>query len=505
MKSLKYPSLSSTILYSVFSILFIFFFLLVFSVVRSGYFYALDTDEFFHAQYAYLLSTGARPYIDFYASVYTPIFAAVLLPIIKIWGLAISTFYPLRALMIALFLLRVMVTGTIVVKLFGKKILALFLLLFFLDPFTVFVAMQVRPDNLMMLFFSIALLYLLYAFEKKKHWLFFLAGLALGLSFLSLIKILPAVLTVLSVVSYLLFKEKQKTSLSLLLEGTVLPLICFALFTILQGSFGSLVQQMIIDPIKTFNAFSYAVPLGNFYWYNNIYIFGAPGKPLSWVFSWLLLFLAMAGAHALATTLLQTKKYEYRDYIKLSLLLILILYQLSFFYVNNLYIQYYLPVSWLYALMGAVAIHALLKASEDKKYINRGLILMLAAIALVFTYQSMMLNISRSTMVDWGKMNVYEKRLKTIRPDDAVFPAFLFRPLAFPMLYGYFITPSEAAIPLLSHYPPIEGYLERNNVPFVILNDYTVKLLPLSTQEYIQLHYKNTDPTDEELFKRTTE
>ena len=502
MKSLKYLSFYSAIRYLACSILFIAFFLLIYSVIRSGYSYAFDTDEFFHAQYAYLLGVGQRPYIDFYASVYTPLFAAVLLPIVNIWGTAMSTLFSLRVFMIILFLLRVVITGAIVVKLFGKKVLALFLLLFLLDPFTVFVAMQVRPDNLVMLFFSSALLYLLYAFEKKKKWLFFLAGLALGLSLLTLIKILPAVLCILGIVSYMLLKEKQKASLLLLLEGTILPLLCFALFTILQGSFGALVQQMILDPIKTFNAFTYAVPLGNFYWYNNIYIFGAPGKPLSWVFAWLLLFLAMAGVETLATKLFQTKKYEYRDYLKLSLLLIFGVYQLSFFYVNNLYFQYYLPVSWLYALLGAVAIDALLSASEAKKYLNQGLILILILLAIVFTYKSISLNISRSTMIDWGKMNIYEKRLTAIKPTDAVFPAFLFRPLAFPMLYGYFITPSEAAIPLLSHYSPIEKYLERNNVPFIILNDYTMTLIPESTQAYIKSHYRKSDPEDEELFTR---
>ena len=30
----------------------------VYSVIRSGYSYAIDTDEFFHAQYAYLLESA---------------------------------------------------------------------------------------------------------------------------------------------------------------------------------------------------------------------------------------------------------------------------------------------------------------------------------------------------------------------------------------------------------------------------------------------------------------
>lgn len=495
-------NISSLVLFASIVFTIIIFSLLVYSVIRSGYSYAIDTDEFFHAQYAYLLGVGQRPYVDFYASVYTPLFAAVLLPIIKIFGTTMSTLFSIRAFMIVLFLLRVVITGTIVVKLFGKKVLALFLLLFFLDPFTVFVAMQIRPDNLMMLFFSSGVLYLLYAEEKRKPYLFFLAGLTFGLSLLTLIKILPGILCIFAVFAISCVVRKHKMPLVYLLEGFMLPILLFFLVSILQGSFGALVQQMIIDPAKTFSAFFYQIPLGNFYWYNNIYIFGAPGKPLSWIFAWLLLFLAMAGAHALSVALLQTKKFEFRDFIKLSLLLSLFVYQISFFFVNNLYIQYYLPVSYLYALLGAIAIHSVLSSSGTKKYVHRGLVLMLFFLALIFTYKSILLNISRSTMYDSEKMRAYEKRLVTIKQSETVFPGFVFRPLAFPMLYGYFMTPSEAALPLLYRYSPIEEYLEKEKTKFVILNDYTLKLLPVPAQEYIKTHYKNTNPSDEELLIR---
>lgn len=455
-------------------------------------------------QYAYLLfqgksiHQGSVPFVDFYTSVYTPVFAWTILPIIKLVGFTLSAAKALRAFMIFVFLLRVTATSIVISKLFGKKVLLFFLPLFFLDPFTVFAAMQIRPDNLMTLFFSFALLSLIFAQEKKSGTLLFSTGIFLGLSLVTLLKILPAALCLIFFCGMYLYKNKSSIKFIFLLSGTLVPVICLAFYGIANGSLFPMIQQVIFDSVKAFGAFQYPVPFGNFYWYNNLYIFGAPGKPASWIFAWILLFLACMGAYELGKTLLSKKTLEPKDYIKSSVVCTLVVTQISFFFINNLYIQYYIPISWLYALMGAIALHDLV-ATSQKKLMT---LTFFAIVITTFMIRSIPLNISRSTIEDRERIAVYVRRLEKIPIEEKVFPAFLFRPLAFPMLYGYFMTPSEATGAFLSHYAPIEQYLERDKVKFVILNDYTMTLIPQSTQAYIKSHYRRSDPDDEELFIR---
>jgi hypothetical protein len=69
----------------------------------------------------------------------------------------------------------------------------------------------------------------------------------------------------------------------------------------------------------------------------------------------------------------------------------------------------------------------------------------------------------------------------------------LFRPLIYPIPYGYFLgdIPKE----ILDRYPPPEAALERNAVRLLFMDDFYLSKLPLSTQSYIGSHYVRDQQT----------
>ena len=134
-------------------------FLLLLSVLKSGLLYQYDNDELSHTQYAYLLRNGLSPYTSFIMT-FTPLFHWFILPIFNILGFNFSAIFVARIIMIVLFLARITLSHLIVRLIFGKLIAYIFVPLQLLDPFTVFSAMQIRQDNLMITVFLLGLLLL---------------------------------------------------------------------------------------------------------------------------------------------------------------------------------------------------------------------------------------------------------------------------------------------------------------------------------------------------------
>ena len=142
------------------------------SVVLSGYRFQFNSDELFNANVTYLLLKGLRPYVDFYL-IYAPILHWLLAPVFLLFGFTFKAVSMARIVMIVFFLIRLFLMFLLVTKVFGKRTGLLFILFYLLNPFVVFAEMQIRPENMMLVFFTLALLIFTYAFEHKSPLLFF--------------------------------------------------------------------------------------------------------------------------------------------------------------------------------------------------------------------------------------------------------------------------------------------------------------------------------------------
>lgn len=467
---------------------------LAISVITSGVNYVYDFDELDRMHDAYLIATGMRPYADYY-NIYSPVFPALLTPLFRFWGFTFGALAAARYAMVTLFLVRVFLGFILVSKLFGKTSGLLFILFLLLDPFTVFSAMQIRPDNLMMTIWTAALLTLSIGLDTSRRPLLILAGFLIAGATLTNVKLFPS-LVILSVL-LLAWRIKRVSLLSPLIVGFILTLAIFAGYFIATGTFGEMFQQMVLDPYLVQSKAVSSTYYGFFYLPDNVFIYGTPGKPVTWIYVWVLLIGGFVGAAQVFKRAL-AERLDARAIMRLFLVLSLGAQWLLLFFVDTIYAQYYLPVQWLLAAFAAVEVVSLSRMLRVK---NRNLWLGTLAVFTLLLMNiirvSIRANYSRATMDNRTIIASYERRWQQIPAGKRVFPHFLFRPMAYPLVSGYFVGRDGASI--VKRYPPITTYLERFKVPYLLLSDYAMNFFDSETRAYIK---KNYTRRDDELYVR---
>lgn len=463
--------------------------LLAYSVFRSGYFYTFDNDEYLHAHVVYLLDHGKFMFRDIF-SVYTPIYHWFLLPFYKLYGYSLETIQFSRYVMILLFVFRLCAGVYVTFKLFGKRTAMLFLPLHLLDPFAVFTNMQIRPDNLMLTAYCLGLASLITAVGKKTITWWVIAAVGLSIAVLTNIKIIPVagITTVLTLVY--LWKQKQNRLLLWFIAGGVVPTLLFCSYFVSIGTFGSMLQQIAVDARLTNETRMFPVPPGFFYHPNNILVFGAPERPLNWVYAWFLPLAAFSGTYQLILSWLKDKKYTSQSFPQLILAGGLVTAWSSLLAVRSLFIQYYIPTTWFFAILAAVSINGLLKHISNTKITT--IILTLGLIILA--HQSYTANLVRATSRGDDFKQMIVRRWQQIPENQAVFPDFLFRPSVYPISFGYGI--GEIPLPILNRFIPITRAIDENTLPFVLIDSYQLNLLPPEYKGYIEQNFRSISPAD---------
>ena len=480
--------------YLIYIILCLLFLFLIYSVFRSGYRYAFDNDELSHAQQTYLMIKGYKPYISFF-TIYSPVFHWFLMPLFSFAGFSFTTISLARLFMIFLFVVRIIFSVSLAYFLLGKRIALIFLGLLLLDPFNVFTAMQVRPDNLMMTVFVCGLLVLFYALVFNRLQTTFFSGILLGLSLIISIKIAPSILAVVLLVTVFHYSKNGFKTIAWFVSGIALIVVVFMLYFIFNHSFTSMVQQLVIDSKTTNDSLLNPVHLGFFYQPNNAFIYGVAGKPLGWYLSLSLPIMAFFG-FIITTLAILRKKYLRHSIISMTILTsIFIIQVLSLFLIHSVFIQYYIPILWLQALFAAIFIHHALHFCET--HFKRKLIFqsLLSVVFIVFAVSSYRANISRSQISDFGVPSKISMEWQQIPEQTATFPNLLFRPLAYPLTYGYFI--GDIPSNILNRFPPITTVLENKKVQYLLINSYVMSYFSPSVQSYIVKHYQKTSFNDE--------
>lgn len=463
---------------------------LAYSVLYSGFFHLLDIDELTNVQQVYLIKNGYETFVSFF-SVYSPVFHLFLLPFTSFFGFNFDLLLFYRFLMLLLFGIRVVFIFWLICKVFNKWVAFLFIPLFLFDSFTIFGAMQIRPDNLSLLLLNIGFVFFFLALSRPRQVFLFVSGIFFATAFLASSKIAPTLLVVLLLYFIFCIKKRVFKNFLIFLAGWMTPIVSFSAYFLIRGSFSQMVQQLFIDSVRfnTLNA-SYA-PTGYFYQPDNANLHGYYGKPPAWVFIWTFPLMAFIGAYQMFRSVIDKKNFSGNDLIKVILVLSLGLQWFSLLFTQNLYLQYYLSVGWLFALFAAVLIYDIFTLfSKDifLSYGSRVVGLILYIILLISTIKGNFVRADGAGF--WQTKDYLIAQINKIPQNIPVFPNTLFHPLVGPFVFGY---PLER-IPeyITDRYPPISDILEKEKTPYLFFDCQNINL-PQNYLPYIHSHYRPTE------------
>lgn len=469
--------------------------LLLYSVLRSGLFYQYDIDELSHANYAYLIAMGEQPYRSIFM-VFTPVFYWFLQPLFLFSGFNFSGIFHARIVMVLLFLVRLAISAGIVHRVFGRRAALLYVPLLLLDPFTIFAAMQIRPDNLMMVWYFLGLLPLVAAMtgaEKRRNMLLAISGSMYALAFVTMIKILPSVVITTALLWFWCVMQKKQRSFLFFLAGFLIPVIAFVFYQFLQGTLMLMVQNVFLDAQLLSKSILYPTHAIYFYHPNNILLFGFYGKPLTWVYVFLLPILAIVGTAFTARSLYRSGLlyHDGRSLIK-SILIISFFAQVLFtFTFSGAFIQYFLSLSWMFAAFAAVAMDKICRRTITA--------LVYFLLFVLFSWVSFGANMFRATVRSDQLIAEYQLLWQLIPPDAFTYPNFLFRPIAYPLPFGAFIGDVHPRI--LTRLGSIAEALEQKQVKYVFFDPYSRSFHDGKTRDYIDTHYQQS-PEDKFLIRK---
>ncbi|OGK40681.1 hypothetical protein A2954_00080 [Candidatus Roizmanbacteria bacterium RIFCSPLOWO2_01_FULL_37_12] len=465
------------------------------SVFLSGYYYRLNADEVYHSNLVYLMLKGFRPYADFY-STYSPFLQLYLMPVFLLFGATLKAISASRILMIILYLLQICLMFLLVKRVFGKKVALLFVPLYLMDPFMVFVGMQIRPENLMMVFYLLFLLSFSYAYENAKSTKFyFLSGILFALTLLMNLKILPSLIAFAGVFIIYVFKNKLFRQLLIFTNGFCLTFFIFFAYFLLAGYLPDMFQGLFIDPYTLNNSIPNATWLGYFYFQNPV-IFGIDGKPLNWIYAWLLPVLAFTGGYAAINNSSDSDGIK-KNIMKIILLLSLFLQWVSMLFINSVFIQYYIPLNWFYSVFTAYFIYHLVNRLDETKLLQNVAVGVLLIFFILVYHASVQGNIARSKMSDDPIVKEMNEFWRIVPENAPAFPNIPFRVPIYPVLWGSTFAPY-----LRDRFTPVYPAIEKNRLAVLTgLTDEFFSNLDTKSQQYILTNYQR-DSTNNYIWKR---
>ena len=461
--------------------------LLLIAVFKSGYGYQFDIDELHHANLVYLYLHGYQPYRDIYNTFYTPLFEWVLAPAFLLFGFTFKTITFTRFIMIVLLIIRMGAMYVFAKTLWSRRVALFFLPLFLLDPFLVYSGMQIRTDNFMMTVFSIGLAFLAVGYVNKSIKYKNTAAFFLGLSLVVFMKVIPALLVIGAVVAVEEIRHKQYKTLAGMAFWALVPIFLFMLYGVIIGGASEMWQQLIVESQASYSNFRYPVAFGNYNRPDNIWVYGAMGEPLTWIYAWMFPLLGAAGWYQVIHSVASKNEKSTTATVKIMMWLLLIVELIVMFRVPSVFLQHYLQLNWLFALFGAIAIDDLITAVSPFPIAWYSLVIILCLVFIPLTNTAIELDTSRGTIGMPETEATYEKYWAQIPENEPTFPSFLFRPQIYPVPFGDYVPNLPDSI--LNRLPSIPATLEKTKLKHLIIDDYTLNQLPRDAQTYIMSHY----------------
>ncbi len=460
---------------------------LLYSVFLSGYGYQFDTDELHHANLVYLLAKGFIPYRDIYNSFYTPLFEWTLLPVFSLFGFTFKTIMFTRFVMILMYCIRLGSLYVLIRTLWSKRAAFFFIPFLVFDPFAVLSSFQIRTDNFMLMIYSVGLAMTALGIKRPTTRLLEYAVFVLGLSALSFPKIVPSVALLILFAMYVRWKTNGiQRSLQIIL-WSVSSLCIFLLYGFVTGGIHEMWLQLVVDAKAAYSVFRAPLPFGAMFYPNNLWIYGTMGKPITWVYIWILPLIGAGGLFTYLHDVSGKKSIEHSDILKSVLAITLIINVVSLFALPVVFLQHYLLINWLYALFAAVLLDGLLTSLVTKRAMYMIVITLLFVGYAHMVQASYTYNYARSTIHGQEVIDAYEKRFAQIGPTEPIFPNFLFRPPVYPVPFGYYIGNVPESI--MNRLPDIPTMLEKQKVGKLLFDEYTFSLMPENVKTYVTEHY----------------
>ena len=250
--------------------------------------------------------------------------------------------------------------------------------------------------------------------------------------------------------------------------------------------------HVFLDPFRLNNSIPYPTWLGYFY-FTNPTIYGLEGKPMNWIFTWSLPVLAFAGAYqnVVASTLKNS------GLVKTILFLTLIFQWVSMLFINSVFIQYYIPLNWLYAVFAAYFINDLLIKINGLVLLQKILMISFMILFILLYKSSVEGNLARAKITSDPIIKEVKESWRIIPEDSPAFPDVVFRKPVYPVLWGSTFAPY-----MRERYPQAFVSIEKYKIPTLIgLNDEYFSYLDFESQQYIQTHYER-DMLDNRIWRR---
>ncbi len=145
----------------------------------------LGPDEFHFLHNAWMTAQGATIYKDYWEN-HTPLLCYLLAPVLKLCGEGTTAILVCRAILSASALGVLLLTFLLARKLYRGDTRVALLAVVVLSYMAIFVqrSIEVRPDQLLVIFWLLSLLLYLKAASRRSGWMFFAAGFLLGIGWL---------------------------------------------------------------------------------------------------------------------------------------------------------------------------------------------------------------------------------------------------------------------------------------------------------------------------------
>lgn len=366
----------------------------------------IDPDEFAHLHWAYLLSSGHIPYKDFFIN-FTPLYHTLLLPLFWLPQspniIILARLFQFLLSFISLFLLY-----NLSIQITNNRFIALTAIIISLSfPMLFDKSIELRPDLLMTVFFMAALV----AIGEKKIWnskRALTAGIFIGLSLVTLVKIFYALPAVLVYFAYRVPRQFRVKLFFWMGIGIMIPIACFLLYLGVNGT-GWLAYENIIHGSMLIKHGEGSFPPWLPFSPLPLVYMSAGGPSIPWLTNTIIWIVGVAGLFILA------KK---NSTVALVFFLFLAAGSVSLFIFPTPYLQYVIPLSVFVSILAAIAIQP------------KGFLVLFLLLSFFQQYQNRINNTNEE------QLHVIGDVLTVIRPNEPVYDmvgSYVFRP------DGYFI------------------------------------------------------------------
>lgn len=382
-----------------------------------------DPDEFAHMHWAYLVYSGALPYRDFFFYL-TPVFQWILAPVFLLPH-SETTLLFFRLEMFLLYSLSVILVYMVAKKTTGSAPAALLgTLMYAVFPMTIDKTIDVRPDIVMIITFLIPVFVLLPT-VRTTALRSFCAGIVLGISFITLFKIVslfPAIL-------YLVLTARGKDRWKGMFFGILGILIPIALLVVWYISAGIVPQAWLAFTHDQFavnygkQSFSLLKTLSP---WPLVYV-SQGGPSIPWGVNVGMWILAIPGIVVLAKKNLRIGGFF------LLVTLCVFGFLLAF---PVPYVQYFMPISVFIGIAAGYAVWSMASYAAKKiPCIGYGMLGVTTAVLLLSFWIQWKERTGDQTMINEQKQVLVDILAKT-KPDETIYDmtgSYVFRP------DGYFI------------------------------------------------------------------